>query len=238
MEEDPSGRFICEACATRYDGGGDCPRCEGEPLMDLADEEVVLMLEGFDDAAQRKRYFLCFVGATVVAVPIGLVLLIAAAGTDSRVLTKLAFLVAAGIMVGLTTLLAFLFPARRKLPKGFAAGALSGPLSAPAGEFAAPAAGAGSGACVACGSAIDPRSAYLDDDGRTLCYPCFEKGHAADLDVAAAREVVGDGVVGALQVGVLGITGATLAQGVSEDLQQARSWKEPGGGDEDEGGGS
>ena len=233
MEEDPNGRFICEACARRFDDGGDCPHCDGEPLLDLADEEVVLMLEGFDAAAQRRRYFHCFLGASVVAIPIGLALFIGATAIDVRAVTKLAFLVAAGLLIGLTTLLAFLFPARRKLPKGFAAGLLSGSAGVPSGQIAARAPGTGSGACVACGSAIDPRSAYLDDDGRTLCFPCFEKGQAADLDIAAAKEVVSGGVVGALRVGAMGVAGAVVAQGVSEDLKQTRAWKDPGDGEDD-----
>ncbi len=233
MPEDPHGRFICEACGRRFAGAGDCPACPDEPLLDLADEDVVLMIESFDAAAQRRRYFLCFLGAAVVAVPVGLVLVVLGASTGVRSLAKLAFLAGAGILIGLTTLLAFLFPARRKLPRGFEAGVLSGSAGAPIGPVAA--AVPGGAACAACGAAIDPRSAYLDDDGRSMCHTCFEGGRVADLEAAAMREVISDGsVVGAIRVGALGIAGAELAGGVAEDLQQTRGWKDDG--DEEEGG--
>ncbi len=233
MEEDPNGRFICEACARRYDDGGDCPRCEGEPLLDLADEEVVLMLEGFDAAAQRKRYFLCFVAAAAIVVPLGFAAMIGVATIDVEFLGRLAVFAFIGLLIGLTTLFSYLFPARRKLPGDFAVGALSGSMGVPVGQLAEPAAvSTGSVACAACGTPVDPSSAYLDDDGRNLCPPCFEKGHAADLEIAAAKEAASDGVIGVIRTGALGIAGGELAQGVAEDVRQTRAWREPEGGGE------
>ena len=34
---------------------GDCPACPEEPLLDLYDEEVVHMLQAFDEQAWRQR---------------------------------------------------------------------------------------------------------------------------------------------------------------------------------------
>ncbi|MBX2802255.1 MAG: hypothetical protein KTR31_31535 [Myxococcales bacterium] len=47
--EDPRGRFLCERCERRYrEGGGDCPHCDEEPLLDLADDDVLEMLAEYD----------------------------------------------------------------------------------------------------------------------------------------------------------------------------------------------
>lgn len=52
----PQHRFFCERCLRQYEENhGDCPSCPEEPLLDLADPEVVRMLQKFDEQAWRTR---------------------------------------------------------------------------------------------------------------------------------------------------------------------------------------
>ncbi|MBI5502557.1 MAG: hypothetical protein HY907_20095 [Deltaproteobacteria bacterium] len=67
---DSVGRWYCTGCRSRHDATGDCPRCPGEPLLDLADDEVRLMLESQDDAAKRKRYGLYVGIGALLGVPL------------------------------------------------------------------------------------------------------------------------------------------------------------------------
>lgn len=55
-------RFYCTECGRGYDQPGNCPTHTDEPLMDLADEEVRLMLEDQDGSA-KLRHAAILVGA-------------------------------------------------------------------------------------------------------------------------------------------------------------------------------
>ena len=64
------GQFYCERCGHRQEHGGDCPKCEEEPLLDLDDGEVRLMLREHDAATIRRRnYKIGAVAAVVGLVP-------------------------------------------------------------------------------------------------------------------------------------------------------------------------
>lgn len=47
--------FFCENCCTQYETPGDCAKCPEEPLLDLRDEDVLQMLQDFDDRRNRKK---------------------------------------------------------------------------------------------------------------------------------------------------------------------------------------
>ena len=61
-----SGRFICTECKTRYDTGGECPKCPGEPLMDLHNESVRLMLVEQDERVDRAKHYRVVMSFAVV----------------------------------------------------------------------------------------------------------------------------------------------------------------------------
>lgn len=62
--------FYCESCSYRAEVGGDCPNCPDEVLLDLADPDVLLMLQEMDAAAIRRRSVtLGGVGAVAAALP-------------------------------------------------------------------------------------------------------------------------------------------------------------------------
>lgn len=68
---DPSGAFFCESCTRRYAAKGDCPKCPGEPLLDLRNEDVIHMLQEFDSARWRKRAAIYSVIAGVPGLVLG-----------------------------------------------------------------------------------------------------------------------------------------------------------------------
>jgi hypothetical protein len=49
-----SDRYICEACGRRYAEAGDCQDHPDEPLLDLANEDVRIMLDDFDSSRRRS----------------------------------------------------------------------------------------------------------------------------------------------------------------------------------------
>ena len=113
------GRWFCTRCKGRFDGPGDCPRCPEEPLLDLADDEIRLMLHEQDAAAKRKRYGLCLGIAAVLGVP---VFFLSAAlemylMPHARKGGSLAIGLTGATVLGLTALFTMLFPARRVLPE-------------------------------------------------------------------------------------------------------------------------
>lgn len=57
----PFPRFYCTDCASAYSQPGNCPKHADEPLLDLGDEEVRLMLED-QDASAKMRHAAILVG--------------------------------------------------------------------------------------------------------------------------------------------------------------------------------
>lgn len=106
----PMGRYYCERCDTRYDGGpGDCPGdCEEEPLLDLRNEEVILFIEEQDRKRFVKRAALILAGVTVLTSPV-LVLV----GLFSVRIGIIAWIAAAG---GIATPLSFVLKPRPRTP--------------------------------------------------------------------------------------------------------------------------
>lgn len=49
------GPWFCEQCTARYPGPGDCAQCPEEPLLDLRNEDVLIMLDEFDHRRWRTR---------------------------------------------------------------------------------------------------------------------------------------------------------------------------------------
>lgn len=101
-----TGRYICEACGYRADSPGDCPDHPDEPLQDLANEDVRIMLDDFDSARKRKRYGVLGIIAVVLTSPLVVVV-------PLRKLAWFAWIAAAG---GVTGVLYQFFPARKVLP--------------------------------------------------------------------------------------------------------------------------
>jgi len=104
------GRFYCEQCHGRFDAAGDCPKCPGEPLLDLADEDVRLMLEEMDHAAKTRRFGMLAMVSAVLAVPVFFIL----SATCSWLLAIPGAALFAG---GLATVLSFIFKPKQSAPK-------------------------------------------------------------------------------------------------------------------------
>ena len=102
------GRYICELCGSRYQDKGFCREHLDEPLQDLANEDVRLMLDEFDDRRKAKRYTALTLVSAVVTSPL---LLVVGALSRKGALVAWAFSTA-----GLTGGLYRFFPARRVLP--------------------------------------------------------------------------------------------------------------------------
>ena len=101
-----SDRYICEACGRRYAGPGDCQDHPDEPLQDLANEDVRIMLDDFDSSRKRKRYGLLGIGALALTSPVAIFV-------PFRKLAIAAWLASAGALTG--ALFKF-FPSRKVLP--------------------------------------------------------------------------------------------------------------------------
>lgn len=101
-----AGRYICEQCGHRAEQAGDCPDHAGEPLQDLADADVRLMLDGFDAARKRKRMYLLGLGAFAVCSPLVFII----------PFTKLAVAAWVGASAGLSGILIKALPPRAVLP--------------------------------------------------------------------------------------------------------------------------
>jgi len=103
----PEGRYFCESCTARYDEVGDCPSCPEEPLLDLLDEDVLLMLRSFDDERWRKRMGVYTGISAVVCIPA----LILAAPFKHFALPAYGF-----VAMGMAGALMASFPPQRKTP--------------------------------------------------------------------------------------------------------------------------
>jgi hypothetical protein len=69
-KETKSGRFLCERCRRRYDRKGDCPRCAEEPLLDLADDDMRLMIDEQDSTRRNRRFSAIVMICAVVLAPV------------------------------------------------------------------------------------------------------------------------------------------------------------------------
>lgn len=108
IEKDDRGRFFCEECTQRYGGPGDCADCEGEPLLDLANEEVRRLIIDFDEARWRRQATKWGLVSLVVTSPLLVVLglILAHFGVGLAVLCAL----------GLSSYLMSAFPPAKKMP--------------------------------------------------------------------------------------------------------------------------
>lgn len=103
----PDGRYFCESCERRYNAPGDCTHCPEEPLLDLLDEDVLLMLEKWDDDRWQKRLMQFTLLAGVVCSPLAFAAL---------AWTKLILAVYVAAVSGASITLIKLFPPPRKCP--------------------------------------------------------------------------------------------------------------------------
>ncbi len=236
QERSEPGRYFCEVCEDRYEQPGDCPKCTDEPLLDLADDDIVLMLESFDDAAKHKRYGVCFGVAFAITIAIVAVVVTLAVLVGLPVLPKLIFLLGFAVLAGSTTLLVMLFPARKKMPAGVFVGSVN---AAPVPARQPPAIPSDRlGMCSACGTPINVSDAYVSEGGGALCETCFQQERVdRDMD-AHGDEDFYDSSTGRLgKMALLGVAGAELLSDVREDLRddRARRTEEDGEDDDDEG---
>jgi hypothetical protein len=101
-----SDRYICEACGRRFPQPGDCTDHPDEPLQDLANEDVRIMLDDFDSGRKRKRYGLLGIGALAITFPVVIFV----------PFRKLAIAAWLGSAAALTGVLFKFFPSRKVLP--------------------------------------------------------------------------------------------------------------------------
>ncbi len=100
------GRYFCESCTARYDDRGDCPKCPEEPLQDLLDEDVLLMLQSFDDQRWQKRMGMVSLASGVICLPILICI----------PLRKIGFLAYGAAVMGLSGAAITVFPPHKKTP--------------------------------------------------------------------------------------------------------------------------
>jgi len=113
--EDP---FICSLCGARSAGPGDCSTHSEEPLVDLRDQEVRLMLDKADWRRQRRRQVLLGLLVILGVSPFIVVSLVVGIGSDG-VLARVAVWVgriAVLVAIGSAAWLIRRFPAPRLLP--------------------------------------------------------------------------------------------------------------------------
>ena len=104
------GRYFCEQCHGRFDALGDCPKCPGEPLLDLADEDVRIMLDEMDHSARTKRFATMAGIAAVISIPVFFLVPL----TCNWLFAIPAAALSCG---GIAIVLSKIFPARRSAPE-------------------------------------------------------------------------------------------------------------------------
>lgn len=109
MNVNPEGRYYCEVCRRRFDESGDCPKDREEPLLDLGDEDVRLMLQENDHAARNRRFASIFMASALLVAPIGVLLWIAIGPC-------LAIPICIAATALITFVLNLIFPARKTMP--------------------------------------------------------------------------------------------------------------------------
>jgi hypothetical protein len=96
-------RYHCAVCHHRAPAPGTCPRCPEEPLLDLADPEVRIMLEQQDDA-HKWRHAGKVIGISAgAAVPLTVGIMTAAemAGMEGLNVIQVMFGTSLAVMFGL-----------------------------------------------------------------------------------------------------------------------------------------
>ena len=116
---DRVGRYFCTNCRGRFERFGDCPKYPGEPLLDLARDEIREMLQAQDDATRRRRHGLYVMISAVVSVPFFFLAPVLDIWIGSRGESRTGFFAIAlgfGVAIGLAALLMRSFPPRTVLP--------------------------------------------------------------------------------------------------------------------------
>lgn len=77
-------RYHCANCHHRAPAPGNCPHCPEEPLLDLADPEVRLMLDQADDATKYRHAGKLIALSAAIGIPltIGLMMLSSTIGLE------------------------------------------------------------------------------------------------------------------------------------------------------------
>jgi hypothetical protein len=101
---------MCEECTRRYERGGMCDDCPDEPLLDLADEDVRLMIDEFDDRRFWKRSTIWTFLSLALVSPFGI-------AAWNYMGTKIGVAVWGLLTGGLSTFLIKRFPPEPKLPE-------------------------------------------------------------------------------------------------------------------------
>lgn len=100
--------YFCERCKSRFKQDGDCEFCHEEVLLDLRDDDVIQLLEDFDDSRFRKRTGLYSLGVGILSLPIFL-------GTPYVDFRGILCAYIACLLIG-TAILTHLFPPEKKCP--------------------------------------------------------------------------------------------------------------------------
>lgn len=104
-------RLYCDSCRNTFKDLSECPYCKDEPLLDLNDPEVRLLLEEQDEKDLRKKLTQLTFVAMPLAIPVPVVVYL----VGFRPLTSL---VAYGLaVVGITKILAKVFVKPGRFPK-------------------------------------------------------------------------------------------------------------------------
>ena len=106
MPRQPQGRWFCERCQRRFDAAGGCERCPGEPLLDLADDDVRQFVEDEDARRAHKRLGLAVGVSLPLAIVVAFILGAGIVGIAAGV----------GLGVGLSAAVVALFPAKKRAP--------------------------------------------------------------------------------------------------------------------------
>ena len=110
----PTGHFICEQCEERYDDPGDCVDCTEEALLDLRDEDVLHLLDTFDERRFRRRVAIYSLISAVVVLPFAALFAVFSISLGLKMRYTIAFY---GIsVVVLSGGLARVFPPKKKRP--------------------------------------------------------------------------------------------------------------------------
>ncbi|MCO4748172.1 MAG: hypothetical protein KC912_25485 [Proteobacteria bacterium] len=116
-EKAANGVFFCEVCTARYAGAGDCAACDGEPLLDLRNADVVEMIRSFDEQRWKKRLGQFTGLAAVIVIPTVVVFNLLMGAATGKVLGLIPNMVLAGFGVSaFSGGLIAVMPPKKRLP--------------------------------------------------------------------------------------------------------------------------